>query len=563
MMNIISLRKPLKAIFLGLFALTACTTQEGDGLLFEPGEQPLTLNAVVDSPASTRQTTFGTFESNVEIAIAIGNDVRPHIKGSGSTLVHAPSTTVFSWSSTTETKPIKGWYPYNNGSVPSSWTVPSLQNTETELNKGDLLYAPETNITYANRASTILNFYHQTCMVEIKVMFNSIISSKSQISSISIGENNLALTATYAAPTTAGQKIGTWTPLASSNAAVTPFYIDDGSITYAYYEALLIPQNMTSKPFIVIRLTNGKTLRYTPQGTAGVLAGGKKYTYTVTPKYSTLEVSSPEAAAWGNETGVDITSKQILSEYTADQLKMGDFFYRKSDGTWATSDGGLRAVYYDGTFTRTDMKPDPSKGTLLGVVFCAGRAPAGDYGDDCYYYNKAGTTNIGGYGTINGYVMGINNYPNRVYWASATTSSLSMGYTNLLTEEKFRGYDYTKKIKEEANDPNYTYNLSVDFPQLYYAIDWKEANGAAAPSNSTGWFLPARGQLGFIYSFRERLLPSLKAATGNDSYGWERWYWSSCVLSPTQAIYVSFETGNPTASGKSIDTNFILPCLVF
>lgn len=559
MINIVALRKAFLSLLMGGILLSACSTQEADELLFSNGEQPLTLNSVVDNPATTRQTTSNSFDSSAEVAVSIGGVVKCYQADAGGVLTAKTGVDPFYWTSTSESKQIKAWYPYNNGTSISSFTVQSNQNSEINFNKSDLIYAPPTDRSYANRTSA-LTFYHQTCLVEIKVMFNSVIPSKTQIASVSVGEGNVALTGTYAAPTVSTQKVGTWTPNAASNGTITPFDIDDGGVTYAFYNVLLIPQDMTNKTFIVITLTNGKKLRYTPQGSEALLQGGKRYVYSLTPTYGSLEVSASGATAWGSETAADITSKEVISEYTADQLKMGDFFYRKADGTWATSDGGLRAFYSDGTVMRMNTKVDPSKGTLAGVVFLVGRSPAGDWGDPCYYYMKDGTTYLHGYNAINGYVMGINNYPDRVYWAGSGLGSTAINPPKTVTFDGFIGYDQLKEIKRTVNLG--IYNLQTDFPAFYYATAWKEAS-VAAPTNSTGWFLPSTGQLKWIYQYRDKLLPFLKAATGNSSLGWDPWYWSSNESSQTDAIYFHFGNGGGVSSGKSTDTNYVMPCLVF
>ena len=78
-----------------------------------------------------------------------------------------------------------------------------------------------------------------------------------------------------------------------------------------------------------------------------------------------MELEEVSGGAWkdSNESE-DVTSREILVRYTADDVKKGDYIYQ--DGT--TSDGGLRLIYADGTMVTTPEKPQPKNDDANPVV---------------------------------------------------------------------------------------------------------------------------------------------------------------------------------------------------
>lgn len=92
----------------------------------------------------------------------------------------------------------------------------------------------------------------------------------------------------------------------------------NGLITTAStYEALLLPQDMTGKPFIKVDLTVTvnhvpihKTLIYTPQSGKGELEAGTFYTFNITVQKDRLVVQ-PISGLWNNQTGPE-SADQVL-----------------------------------------------------------------------------------------------------------------------------------------------------------------------------------------------------------------------------------------------------------
>ena len=104
---------------------------------------------------------------------------------------------------------------------------------------------------------------------------------------------------------------------------------------------------MTGKPLVRISI-GSNDFTYTPETEAAGkfdFFGGKRYAYTITVKANGIDVQSVTSGTWVANGEENVTSKRVKQRFTADELKIGDYFY--SDGTW--SDGGLRKIYADGS----------------------------------------------------------------------------------------------------------------------------------------------------------------------------------------------------------------------
>lgn len=566
MNNLFGFRRLFLMLLIGSLAMTACTTQDADDLPM--GKYPLLFQTTVDGHVTTRVTYANAWQTTDEVAVSIGGTVKCYMPNTSNVLSAKTGVAPFTWSNSTETKQVRAWHPYNSGLSPTSWSVQSNQNGTSVYAQSEFLYAPPTDISFSNQ-TTELKFYHQTSKVDIKIYYNSDLPSASQIASVTIGNaNNLALKGNYVAPTSSSQRVGTWSSNTTTMGTVTPWFLQIGA-SYCSYAALIVPQDMTGKKFIAVKLTDGKTYYYTPQGTEANLQGGKCYTYNITLKKGTLEVTTTATTGWADEGSTAVSDKEILAEYTATDLKPGDFFYKGFHDEWVTSDGGLRTIYTDGSIRRVDLAPDDNKGYLLGVVFRVDRpGSSSEEYDDCVYYDKTGT-NFNS--SVHGYVMGLRS-TGIVTWASSRA-----GYTRILPYQsnnlsdasnfQFRGYMYSKLIKTYSVNQSYT--LSADFPALYYASEWQETqnpyNPSPSPNNSTGWYLPSAGELRYIYGKRSVLMPFLTAA--NPSFDFYFPCWSSCEYydsnsSDPNSKAIKYDGGS-VGQSKMYYGNYVFPCLVF
>lgn len=92
---------------------------------------------------------------------------------------------------------------------------------------------------------------------------------------------------------------------------ITPHRCADTPAGYAVaYEALLPPQDVSGKPFIIVRLANGKELGYAAEN-GSRLEGGYEYTYNVTIGHNTITVSPAAVGEWGYGDSKDIPSTPI------------------------------------------------------------------------------------------------------------------------------------------------------------------------------------------------------------------------------------------------------------
>lgn len=544
-----------------LFAFAGCTDDTAtDGNRLPDGKYPMTFTAAVDGLTVTRaaNTADGVWTTDNKIAVQVSNTASgkkikeytpSDIKNNSASLT---SDDPFYWQTTDETKTVSAWYcgdgstaagGANAGAVPASWAVQADQSV-TSLNappdayqQSDFLYAAEKKIKFSDKDQA-LSFSHQTARVVINIKKGEAATEASAIQSVIIGDNkNLALSGTYSGNqlTSNGNNMGIITPkdITSDNGS------SDILRTYA---ALVIPQDMKNKKFIAITLTDDNTYYYTPQNTDANLESGNQYTYEITVKYGYLDMVTAKDGAWGGGGSTDLVTSKIVAEtFTADKLKMGDYFYHTTGGEWATSDGGLRKIYTDGTVERDDkVGPVDDKGTCIGIVLKVGKDDSGDWEDDCEYKLKDGKTSMK---DIHGYVLALDdaNGGKRCKWGSSGTSvgNIAGGSTN-----GFYGYKYTQTIKAYAEKKNLA--LKSAFPAVYYATSDEDTGENSsgyekdnpAPTNSSGWFLPSVGQCQYWLTNKKVLLASINKIKGKENYKWEDWHWSSSEYSARPAEYV-------------------------
>lgn len=203
-----------------------------------------------------------------------------------------------------------------------------------------------------------------------------------------------------------------------------------------------------------------------------------------------------KTSAWteSSETHAAVISREIVSIYQPTELKLGDYFY--SDGTY--SDGGTRVFYIDrsgvGT-TRYDQynvavanpkpAPDPEK-TVVGVVCGTDPSRVGDAEKEALVKDKAQWDNYT-FATVMASKMAGTQYT----YASGTRKD---GLTALKSKAAIHG-----DISGLANW-NTAYNASTNnrndpatrLPAYNYARNVHEPKEIP---NTTGWYLPASGQV--------------------------------------------------------------------
>lgn len=300
----------------------------------------------------------------------------------------------------------------------------------------------------------------------------------------------------------------------------------DGWITPASNnDVLLVPQDMTGRPFIKVSI-NGNNFIYTPGEGAANLQSGTHYIYTITVKKDGVEVNCQQGVEWTDNETSD-TQSPVFHIKTIDgiELEAGDgCILSEGDGFKQLSGGnvlkvkipmGLKIPFPQGRYTidTYEYKDDFSytcqlklrsditftsisetqqlqvgdfyyaDGTCLdkllmnlpciGIVF---RVGAGDADGISAYGDKLTA--------IQGYAVALHDVARfGIKWSENTENC---GTSTSTTD--YKGYENTQKIQQVSN-----------YSETEYPICWKVAHfgdtDTQAPSGSSGWYLPAAAQM--------------------------------------------------------------------
>lgn len=286
------------------------------------GKYPMTFASSVEEMPLAQAQANDTWTEGDVVAMKVDEKVKQYTAEANGTLSAGDP---FYWKNSEETKTVTAWYcgdgstaanEDNADQVPASWTVKADQAINNGYKKSDFLYASKS-ISFIDRESTSLPFYHQTARVVINIKNAEAATVATDIASVVIGDaNNLALSGSYSPPgvgTTAGTwDISTGTP---AKGTIAPKDITSGTAYLKSYAALVIPQDMKDKKFIAITLNDGITYYYTLTGSNATLESGKEYTYNVTVKFGYLDVVKVEdtGGEWGSDGTKDVNSEPITS----------------------------------------------------------------------------------------------------------------------------------------------------------------------------------------------------------------------------------------------------------
>ena len=267
----------------------------------------------------------------------------------------------------------------------------------------------------------------------------------------------------------------------------------------------------------------------------GNVVGNQASDYTITdlePLTSYIVVAAAKDLAGQNS----MVSGSV--EFTTDMPEMlppvvGDYYY--SDGTWGS-------------------ELDPAK-TPIGIVFYAG--VASEMRDNsAYYKNKAGES----MSDFHGYVVALRDSQNSrgVWWSFYDSWAEPTGVSTEVDD--FLGYTNTLSIKAQAEKLGVGFSdANTSYPAAYLASDAYEQE-CPSPMTSSGWFLPAAGQLQYIWdqvyfnpsgnliAWLENSFESL-GDLAEQMYTRDSEYWSSTeqvdsFATTVRAYYVCFDNAN-------------------
>lgn len=441
----------LPVVMLICGVLASCSSEDESSMPLPDGKYPLQLTAEVARPqtrAGGKDAWTGGEEIRVSLEGVFGNKTYV-LDASGNASPKDAANAIY-WKNTDEARV-------------SAWTPDIEAETDISDQSGgyaafDVLYA--SAIGRYDQAIN-LRFIHRMTKIEVILKAGEGITEE---------ELEGATVTIFGDPLT-HSTAGLVSPGDQSDGEIKPYY----DAATKKYEALVPPQNMTGKPLVRISI-GSNAFTYTPDtdaaGNFGYF-GGKRYAYTITVKANGIDVQSVTSGTWVANGEENVTSKRVKQSFTADELKIGDYFY--SDGTW--SDGGLRKIYADGSMVIAAEKPVPVSGkTVVGIVFQTDKSRIGAKEKE----------KLGGEGNVHGLVMAVKNIATRQAWG---LFGMDEGLTTCRTKadnyNDISGYGNCEHIR--ANRGSF-----ANYPAFKAADDYNTT--CPVPSTTTGWYLPASGQ---------------------------------------------------------------------
>ena len=453
----------LQAALLLLFA--SCSQEETGGVTPLPdGKYPLQLTVEQAQP-QTRSGGKDTWTGGEEIGVLLDGmtDAKKYVMDASGKAEPADAGNTIYWKNTAEAS-VQVWYPYRTDSPVN------ISDQSGGYADFDLLYA-----TARGRYDQEINlrFNHRMAKVEVTLAAGDDITEE---------ELDGATVKIY----------GVWevkfidgsvNPKKSTYGEIKPYH--DGATKK--FEAVMAPQNTTGKVLIEIGI-GGKTFTYTPDTDAvGKLEAGKRYAYTITVKASGIDVQAVTGGTWVACGEENVTSKKVKQSFTADELKIGDYFY--SDGTW--SDGGLRKIYTDGSMKIASPKPAPVLQTkseierrVIGIVFQTDPSRIG----------TAEKSKLGE-GNVHGLVMALKNTATDIQWSHEENNleDVKDCWSKSEIYSDISGLHNYTKILDHANSIG-----GIEAYPAFEAVEkWNDMysiNEYRPPRNTTGWFIPSSGQ---------------------------------------------------------------------
>ena len=469
-----------------LLLLASCNQEETGGVTPLPdGKYPLQLTAELAQP-QTRAGGKDTWTGGDEIGVLLGEmpDAKKYVMDASGKTQPADAENTIYWQSTAEAS-VQAWYPYQiNPYV-------DIADQSGGYAAFDFLYAT-TRGRYDQEI--YLRFNHRMAKIEFTLAAGEGIAEEevdgATVNIYGVQEVNFIN--------------GTVQPVEGSYGEIELYH----DAAAKKFEAVVVPQDMTGKPFIRIGI-GGRTFAYTPETEAvGKLEAGKRYAYTITVKANGIDVQAMTGGTW-NTAGEENVAVVKPIVYTADEVKAGDYIY--SDGT--TSDGGLRKRYTDGRApVIASPKPQPIAGkNVVGVVFWTpkdtdptGRKTPASLTDDkvmakdfpnCTHglaVSKVTHQILVGYQKAYEHIS-VNfqdsenfNPANKADYVSIRSSTMYFDPIN-----RILGYQNTKVMR--AYNEFYK-NTSNRIVKPIAELENLTASNPA-PKNSTGWFLPSVKEL--------------------------------------------------------------------
>ena len=289
--------------------LAACSQDEPAGDSLPGGKYPLELTAAnlheaVATPAvtGTRSMVDGNWEDALSVAVQVGGEnglVKEYevasTSGNGAKLTCPTLTeadTQFWWTSSTESKTVRAWYPYSE-TVPKTWPV-SLTQTEETLKKEDFMMTDGQVTVSLNNPQ--IAFSHLLAKVEINLIQSEYLQNASEVS--------VSLPGMYETgklrDLSSSRPVIVYNNEEKDDKEIIPYRLPSANDDcYASYQALIIPdeEQKTRKIKVIVDdviYTLSNIATYNPRF---------RYTYNITVQEEGLEVSVAQSSTWTNGNG--------------------------------------------------------------------------------------------------------------------------------------------------------------------------------------------------------------------------------------------------------------------
>ena len=455
----------LPALMLAGGLLVSCGKDDtvGNTTSLPEGMYPLKLTAEVAQQPQTRaggkETWTGGEEIGVTVEGYIGGMPKTYVMDASGNAVPKDAANTIYGKNTDEAR-ITAWTPpYINGSPDVD-----ISDQSGGYAAFDILYASAVG-RYGQTIN--LRFNHRMAKMEITLAAGEGVTE----------EEVEGATVTLLGDSEAYFSCGMVGAADQSDGEIKPYH----DAATKKYEAVVVPQYMTGKPLIRIAV-GSDVFTYTPDtDAAGNLKSGKRYTYAITVKANGIEVQAATSGTWRDGGEESVSSKEVKRSFTADELKIGDYFY--SDGTW--SDGGLRKRYDDGSVAIAEPKPAPvmvnpttgASRAVVGIVFQTDKSRIGAKEKE----------KLGGEGKVHGLVMAVKNAAtDRQRWGPyGQDEGLTKCNTKADNYNDISGYGNCEHIR--TNRGNFD-----NYPAFKAAYDYNTTCPVSA--TTTGWYFPSSGQ---------------------------------------------------------------------
>ena len=497
-----------------VLALTACSDDTTGDDSLPDGRYPMTFTTTVQGLTQTRATVNNQWDGTEKVAIMAGNTVKKYMAESDGALTPDGANNQLYWTSNTMT--VQAWYSaVDSDTRPENFTVKQDQNSDGGYQRSDMLYTIQS-VSYSGGSPASLEFKHLPAKVVVNLKADTQTGiTEEEARNATVTLVNQALTS---GTIIVDEKATTCTveQVVSGSEEIIPQKSGQTASGYQQtVQALVVPQQMKDK-FIKVTIGTDAAARnyyYTPTTEAdGKLEAGYQYTYNITVKNGYLEVVIAKAnGAWdSSEISENVTSKIVDKIFTENDLKVGDYFYRTANGKWATSDGGLRKIYTDGSVEMLDIKPVQTdlngELTCIGIVYWVGDPTtitpankAADIGDKSKLQGDK-TLAKDHPACTHGLVVSLDEvYVQR--WQRSNTSVQDWLNTNRPNDflsvqgekdesdalNNIQGYNNTKAIEAFNSSSSETVYVVEEVIQYRKEV--------AAPTNSSGWYVPSIKEL--------------------------------------------------------------------